>query len=130
GGAVDGQSAETRLITENTSELLAPARQPNYIRLPENGGTKTYYTSYNAPILNDKNIEDIRALAKSIRKTMDATSDSDHAYDVEFGFKDNKLWLFQIRPFVENKQAKSSEYLISISPKINLNKNVALTTAL
>lgn len=130
GGAVDGQSAETRLITENNTELLAPARQPNYIRLPETGGTKTYYTSYNAPILNENNINDIRTLAKSIRKTMDNNQEAGHAYDVEFGFKDNKLWLFQIRPFVENKQAKSSEYLISISPKINLNKNVALTTAL
>lgn len=130
GGAVDGQSAETLLITENNTELLAPARQPNYIRLPETGGTKTYYTSYNAPILNENNINDIRTLAKSIRKTMDNNQDADHAYDVEFGFKDNKLWLFQIRPFVENKQAKSSEYLISISPKVDLNKNVALTTAL
>lgn len=130
GGAVDGQSAETRLITKNSSELLAPARQPNYIRLPSVGGTKTYYTSYNAPILNEKNIEDIRVLAKTIRETVGNTSDADQAYDVEFGFKDDKLWLFQIRPFVENKQAKSSEYLISISPNINLNKHVALSTAL
>ncbi|TYB76712.1 phosphoenolpyruvate synthase [Bizionia gelidisalsuginis] len=130
GGAVDGQLAETRLITEDASELLAPARQPNYIRLPENGGTKTYYTSYNAPILNDKNIEDIKALAKSIRKTMDPNSVSEHAFDVEFGFKNNELWLFQIRPFVENKQAKSSEYLISISPRTNVDRNIALTTAL
>ena len=25
------------------------------------------------------------------------------AYDIEFGFADDKLWLFQIRPFVESK---------------------------
>jgi hypothetical protein len=38
---------------------------------------------------------------------------------VELGFENDKLWLFQIRPFVENKTAKSSEYLEAISPKID-----------
>ena len=50
--------------------------------------------------------------------------------DVEFGFKNDKLWLFQIRPFVENKQAKSSEYLSSITPKIDSNKQINLKTKL
>jgi hypothetical protein len=51
-------------------------------------------------------------------------------YDVELGFKDNKLWLFQVRPFVENKRAKTSEYLESITPKINLNKIISAKTKL
>ena len=49
------------------------------------------------------------------------------AYDVELGFKDNKLWLFQIRPFVENKKALSSTYLQSITPIVNTNKAIALS---
>ncbi|MGB1211601.1 MAG: PEP/pyruvate-binding domain-containing protein, partial [Lacinutrix venerupis] len=131
GGAVDGQSAETRLITENNNVLLAPARQSDYIRLPDYGGTKKYTTTFETPILNTKNIEDIRALASKIRKTMEKHSQaSNQAYDVEFGFKDNKLWLFQIRPFVENKQAKSSEYLSSISPKIEEDKLINLSEKL
>lgn len=131
GGAVDGQSAETRLITEDNNVLLAPARQSDYIRLPDYGGTKKYTTTFETPILNTKNIEDIRALASKIRKTMEKHSQaSNQAYDVEFGFKDNKLWLFQIRPFVENKQAKSSEYLSSISPKIEEDKLINLSEKL
>lgn len=131
GGAVDGQSAETRLITEDNNVLLAPARQSDYIRLPDYGGTKKYTTTFETPILNTKNIEDIRALASKIRKTMEKHSQaSNQAYDVEFGFKDNKLWLFQIRPFVENKQAKSSEYLSSISPKIEEGKLINLSEKL
>ena len=126
GGAVDGQSAETRLITNQTDYLLAPARQLQFIRLPKTGGVKTYATSFNAPILNQKNIDQINKLANSIRKHMG----TDQAYDVEFGFKDNNLWLFQIRPFVENKTAKSSEYLQSISPKIDLNQTISLQTTL
>lgn len=128
GGAVDGQSAETRLITSNSNVLLAPARQADYIRLPEKGGIKDYMTAFNEPILNKENIEDIRALAQEIRKTTRKSSETkNQAYDVEFGFKDNKLWLFQIRPFVENKQAKSSGYLASISPKIDTDKKIKLT---
>ena len=50
------------------------------------------------------------------------------AYDVELGFKDNKLWLFQIRPFVENKKALSSGYLESITPIIDKNKVISLST--
>ena len=127
GGAVDGQSAETRLITAKYDVLLAPARQPDYIRLPVSGGTKGYTTSFDTPILNKYNIDDIRKLASEIREKIKSEYSSNQAYDVEFGFKNNKLWLFQIRPFVENKQAKSSDYLNSISPKIDTNKTVELS---
>jgi len=131
GGAVDGQSAETRLITSKTDVLLAPARQNDYIRLPDYGGTKRYRTTFESPILNERNIKDIRTLASKIRETMEQHSNSpNQAYDVEFGFKDNKLWLFQIRPFVENKRAKSSEYLSSISPKIEGDTLISLSEKL
>ena len=128
GGAVDGQSAETRLITAESSYLLSPARQPDYIRLPTTGSTKKYYTTFNQPILNTSNVNDIRELASEIRnKIGNKSTEESHAYDVEFGFKDNKLWLFQIRPFVENKQAKSSDYLNSIAPKVESNTEIKLT---
>ena len=53
-------------------------------------------------------------------------NEKNQIYDVEFGFKDDKLWLFQIRPFVENKQANSSDYLNAISPKTNDNIKISL----
>lgn len=127
GGAVDGQLAETRLITQNSNVLLAPARQPTYNRLPNYGGTKTYFTTFDNEILNEKNMDDLRKLATDIRAKIGTAETKNQAYDVEFGFEENKLWLFQIRPFVENKQAKSSEYLNSIAPKIDQNKLVALS---
>ncbi len=34
--------------------------------------------------------------------------------DIEFGFRDGKLALFQIRPFVESQRARRSQYLIDI----------------
>ena len=131
GGAVDGQMAETRLITSNKDILLSPARQNGYIRLPVTGGTKSYFTSFDNQILNKKNIKDIRALAVEVRKDMARNSESTNkVFDVEFGFKDDKLWLFQIRPFVENKQAMTSDYLVAISSDVNLDEKVPLSIKL
>ena len=47
---------------------------------------------------------------------MDSLTQSQQAYDIELGIKDDKIWLFQVRPYVENKMAKSSEYLLSLDP--------------
>ncbi|WP_179020246.1 PEP/pyruvate-binding domain-containing protein [Winogradskyella forsetii] len=133
GGAVDGQSAETYLIkNEGGFQFLAPAREQFYNGLPMTGGMEKKSATFNNFILNTQNLNDIRILANTIRKTLpkETNSDYDGAYDVELGFKDNKLWLFQIRPFVENKKALSSGYLESITPKIDKNKAISLSQKL
>ncbi len=130
GGAVDGQSAETYLIyNSGGTRFLAPSREMYYNSLPQTGGTEKKISSFEKPILNATNINEIRTFANTIRKTMPQETHSDYkgAYDVELGFQNNKLWLFQIRPFVENKKALSSEYLQSITPKIDNNKKILLS---
>ena len=133
GGAVDGQSAETFTIYNTGGDrLLAPAREPFFNTLPTTGGTAKKAASFEQSVLNGKNIDAIRELAKTIRKTMPKETGSDYegAYDVELGFQNDKLWLFQIRPFVENKKAVSSGYLESITPKIDANKSISLSKKL
>jgi hypothetical protein len=129
GGAVDGQAAEQYLIRmDATYDLLAPAREPYYNRLPASGGTLKQIASFNNRILSEAEIHQICELAEKIRETLPKETNSDYegAYDVELGFKDGKLWLFQIRPFVENKKALSSGYLESITPKIDIKKEISL----
>ncbi|NER09094.1 PEP/pyruvate-binding domain-containing protein [Muriicola jejuensis] len=130
GGAVDGQAAETRLVTDQSDLLLAPARELYYNRLPETGGTDRQIATFEEPILNTSNKADIRKLASSLREILPRETKSDYrgAYDVELGFKEDKLWLFQIRPFVENKRALGSTYLESITPKIRKDKVIQLST--
>ncbi|MGB5666764.1 MAG: PEP/pyruvate-binding domain-containing protein [Maribacter sp.] len=133
GGAVDGQSAETYTIMHDGGyRLMAPARETYYNSLPKTGGTGKKTATFEKSVLNGKNLEDIRKLAESIRKTLPKETKSDYvgAYDVELGFENNKLWLFQIRPFVENKKALSSGYLESITPKIDTKKEISLSTKL
>ena len=130
GGAVDGQAAETRLITKNGSKLLSPAREPSYLALPSSGSTVEKYITFEKPILNSKNLQTIRDLVKEVRVKVPKNTDPTYkgAYDMEMGFQNNKLWLFQIRPFVENKKAQNSEYLKSISPKVNESKKISLSS--
>ncbi|MGB7395254.1 MAG: PEP/pyruvate-binding domain-containing protein [Pricia sp.] len=131
GGAVDGQSAETYTIyNDGGYRLLAPARESSYNSLPAIGGTAKNSATFEQSVLNEKNIDEIRELAKTIRKTLPKETKSDYqgAYDVELGFQNDKLWLFQIRPFVENKKALSSGYLESITPKIDTKKEISLST--
>ncbi|MEX0811419.1 MAG: PEP/pyruvate-binding domain-containing protein [Chitinophagales bacterium] len=133
GGAVDGQFAETYNITsEGKVKLLSPAREAYYTILPVTGGTGKQVTTFENPILNAQNIAEINELASTIRKTLAKKTNSDYkgAYDVELGFKDNKLWLFQVRPFVENKNALGSEYLQSITPDVNTQKQILLSKPL
>ncbi len=133
GGAVDGQAAESYLLkTNGKNQLLAPAREKHFNRLPETGGTAKKSASFEERVLSNKNINDIRLIAEMVRNRVPKETESkyDGAYDVELGFKDDKLWLFQIRPFVENKKAISSGYLESITPKIDLNKKIALSQKL
>ena len=67
-----------------------------------------------------KKVDKKKKVEESKSKTIPEKTEASNTgpYDVELGFLDNKLWLFQIRPFVENKNAKSSTYLQSISPEL------------
>jgi phosphoenolpyruvate synthase/pyruvate phosphate dikinase len=133
GGAVDGQLAESYEIQANGKvKLIAPARETLYNSLPITGGTLKKSATFEVAILNEQNLKEISTLRVDVQQKMAEEVNADYkgAYDVELGFKDNKLWLFQIRPFVENKKALSSSYLDSITPIIDKNKEVLLSKKL
>jgi hypothetical protein len=119
GGAVEGQASETwNLAADGTNLLLSPAREPRYMSIPETGGVAKLYTEFNNPILPETRLTALRDMAKALNDKL-PTVGIKGPYDVELGFKDEKIWLFQVRPFVENKRAASSEYLRSITPSVD-----------
>jgi hypothetical protein len=73
---------------------------------------------FNERILSPDNLKDLHELAETAERVMPESSGekTNGPWDVELGFQNNKMWLFQIRPFVENKRAQASGYLESISP--------------
>ena len=132
GGAVDGQRAETYSILQNWNyAMLSPAREVNYLYLPESGGTNRGVEKLQQPLLNHSNLQTIKWLSDYV-ETNYPREEADDAitYDMEMGFKDNHLWLFQVRPFVENRQAAASTYLQSINPVFDATDMVDLTEKL
>ncbi|WP_417444488.1 PEP/pyruvate-binding domain-containing protein [Joostella sp.] len=130
GGAVDGQAAEAWSIRNNgTYKLISPAREPSYKALSKTGGTVTKLSTFEKPILNRKNMSQLQDFSKELIQTMTAKG-MEGPYDVELGFENDKLWLFQVRPYVENKNAKSSTYLESITPKVDTSKSIPLNIKL
>lgn len=118
GGAVDGQIAETYILEKNgANKLLSPSRESEYTALSALGSTEKIRCNFDKPILSNINTEAIRNFAASLQKQFRTLPcvESDGPWDIELGFKNDKLWLFQVRPFVENKQANASDYLQNIS---------------
>lgn len=132
GGAVEGQAAETRVIrADGSNELLSPAREIKYTVLPASGGVEKSVANFSSPILTQSDLRQLNALAKNLnQKHKDDPERFPDIADVELGFLKGKIWLFQIRPFVENKRAVSSAYLESITPKIDTKKKIARTQTL
>jgi phosphoenolpyruvate synthase/pyruvate phosphate dikinase len=122
GGAVEGQAAESYLVRKGGNHiLLSPAREPFYTRLPESGGSEKHVATFEQPILSDANIRSLGILAEQVKELLPSVPgiETSGPFDIELGFKENKLWLFQVRPFVENKSAAASEYLNSLNPQFD-----------
>lgn len=130
GGAVDGQAAESYLLRKDQSSvLLAPARERMYRRLPTSGGSLMKATTFETPILNAKNLNELRSIAYEVDQRFPKKQGVGGPYDIELGFKDDKAYLFQVRPFVENDQAAQSEYLNKLNNTTDMNTSIDLTKA-
>ena len=129
GGAVEGQAAESYLLRHDGQDLLlSPAREKKYNVLPATGGTQKGFSHFNRPLLAAKDLEELRDVSKEIQNKLLKTPGIESAgpWDIELGFLDDKIWLFQVRPFVENKRAKSSMYLLKLDPEMPKGKKIAL----
>ena len=117
GGAVDGQSAESYVIhASGHQELINPSRESKYRTIPASGGSTYAFASFDQTVLSQEDRNNLYLMAREITKKMDSLPNSSGPYDIELGIKDSKIWLFQVRPFVENKSAVGSQYLNSLDP--------------
>ena len=129
GGAVEGQMAEAwRLAPDGSVVLLSPAREPFYTVLPEAGGVSKAITSFETPLLDEAELGQLRRMAATVKQRLAEGKGigSGGPWDIELGFRDGRIWLFQIRPFVENKRARSSAYLNQLDPAPPENRDIPL----
>ncbi|MEQ8581585.1 MAG: PEP/pyruvate-binding domain-containing protein [Marinoscillum sp.] len=129
GGAVEGQASETWLLEADRTILLSPSREPDYTSIPTSGGTLKKHTTFEEPVLSEANLRSLQEMSGALKEKLGEIG-MRSPYDVELGFKKDKVWLFQVRPFVENKRAAASEFLRSITPVLAEDQLIPLDTAL
>lgn len=116
GGAVDGQAAESLRVSLDSGEVkvLATATAP-WRRVPDpRGGILQLPASGSDTVLQPQEIATLvdfaRVLPQRFPSITDERGDPAPA-DVEFGFEDGELRLFQLRPFLDSRRARGIAYL-------------------
>jgi hypothetical protein len=116
GGAVDGQAAESlRVPMDGTPpRLLSQATADIRRRIDPRGGVTKIPATGTDYVLRPGEIRQLVDLARVLPQRFPAVVDAAGQpvpADIEFGFIDGRLQLFQIRPFLESRQARSNAYL-------------------
>jgi len=131
GGAVDGQSAESlRIDTRDGSVRLLASATAVWRRVPAaGGGVDKLPVSGDPSVLKPDEIKQLITLAKELPSRFPPITDDDGnpaPADIEFGFLDGKLQLFQLRPFLESRDSQGGAYLSAMDESLQgkLNQTV------
>ena len=123
GGAVDGQAAESLRIDLDTGEVtvLATATAP-WRRVPNPSGGLTFLPVSGDPtVLKPAEIGLLAEFARELPERFPPITDDEGRpapADVEFGFVDGRLQLFQLRPFLDSRSAAGNRYLLEMDARL------------
>ena len=123
GGAVSGQTAEELKINMQTGDirLLAPATDPYKRVLLSEGGISRVSASGTPTLLSEAEIRHLMDFARTVPKRFPKLQDAQGQpvpADIEFGFYQNRLKLFQIRPFLESARARHNLFLNNLDSRL------------
>jgi hypothetical protein len=125
GGAVDGQAAESlRVRTDGEAVLfLAQATAPRRAVLSPEGGVVKLPASGSDTVLEPGEIAQLVELARTAPgQFAELRGDGGPPVpaDIEFAFRDGRLAILQLRPFVESKGARRNVYLVGLDARLGL----------
>jgi phosphohistidine swiveling domain-containing protein len=126
GGAVSGQTSEELKINMQSGHirLLAHATDPYKRVLLSEGGVSKVSASWTPALLNEAEIRHLIDFARTVPerfpKLQNAKGQPVPA-DIEFGFYQNRLMLFQIRPFLESVRARQNLFLNDLDSRLQQN---------
>ncbi len=123
GGAVDGQSGESlRIDTRDGSvRVLAMATAPWRRNPSPSGGIEKLPVSGDESVLKPDEIEQLIAFSRALPERFPPITDDQGnpaPADIEFGFLNGELRLFQLRPFLESRRARGSNYLSTMDESL------------
>jgi phosphoenolpyruvate synthase/pyruvate phosphate dikinase len=119
GGAVDGTPAETIVWSEEGTELVTMFKSPYRRIIKSEGGVEVVASTGSETVLTEAEVRELVAVGAKIRSEFEASRDARgraRPWDVEFGFADGKLWLFQTRPFIGNDSLANVPALAAYDP--------------
>lgn len=124
GGAVDGTPTETLLWSPEKVRLITSFKSPWRRLLLAGGGSEIVPASGREYVLTRNEINAIVQAGQKINSSFTPVMDNNgHArpWDVEYGFAGGKMWLFQARPFIGNKDFSNIPALAGLDTKIKQN---------
>ena len=124
GGAVDGQSAESLRIDmrDGSVRVLAMATAPWRRNPAPGGGIEKVPASGSDTVLQPDEIRQLIVFARELPQRFPSITDAagnPAPADVEFGFLDGRLQLFQLRPFLESRRARGSDVLNAMDKSLS-----------
>jgi phosphohistidine swiveling domain-containing protein len=126
GGAVSGQTAEElRINLQNGNvRLMAHATEPYKRVLLREGGIAKVRASGSEAVLNETEIKLLMEFAGNAPQRFPSLRERQGRpvpADIEFGFYQNRLMLFQIRPFLESAKARKNLLLNGLDNRLTQN---------
>lgn len=119
GGAVAGEAAESIVILDDGVDLIFDAKSPYQRNVTTTNGM-SWVQADAGTVLQPAEIEQLRSLAQEVNKKYAPALDENglpRPWDIEFGFVDGELTLFQIRPLVEKTSRSADALLRKLQPE-------------
>ncbi len=105
GGAVDGEDAETLILSPDGGvRLLSQAKAPRRRQVVPNG-TRWIAALRPDTLLKPGELDQLSSVVETLRAAKAGTAEESTIWDIEYGFVDGRLWLFQIRPFIRYRNS-------------------------
>lgn len=133
GGAVSGEAAETIVLLEDGTELLVSEAKTPYQRQLASQGGITWLPAADGAVLTADEKQQLLGLSIEVNAKYQSVRGPNNQllpWDIEFGFVNGELTLFQIRPLIERGQALADKVLAQIVGKRQIaNHTVSLNEA-
>jgi hypothetical protein len=129
GGGVEGQAAESLKVDPQNGQttLLASATETYKTILPVEGGVTRAVASGAPMVLSPQEVDQLIAFGQSLPERYPGLLDSEGNVapaDVEFAFTGGKLFLIQIRPFLQSQRAQRNRALLDLDEQLQRNRNL------
>ena len=132
GGAVDGEDTETVVVAaDGAVRLLSQAKAPTRRVLAADGGAVRIPARRPEYLLEPRDIGQLRDVVRRWKRDFNDPTPQ-RIWDIEFGFVDGHLWLFQVRPFIRFRGSELLERLSVLDAQAlrNADRPVSLEEAI